>query len=284
MNLKLHQPNAEVFFPNPNAAGQTLAKTTHLAIGAHQDDIEIMAAQPIIACFRDPELYFAGVTMTDGRGSVRDNVYKDYTDEEMRAVRLEEQKKAAIIGEYQAQIFLDYPSKAVKDPSENHVIEDLVEILSAASPAVVYTHNLADKHDTHVSTGLRVVEAIRSLPLEKRPEKLLGCEVWRSLDWLDDQEKVPFDLTDFENLQIALLGVYESQITGGKRYDLATMGRRLANATYFASHGLDRAQRLSFAMDLTPLIENDALVIDRYVLRFISQLYEDVRARITMFL
>ncbi len=283
MNLKLHQPKAEVFFPNPEPAGQSLANTTHLTIGAHQDDIEIMAAQPIITCFRDPELSFTGVTMTDGRGSVRDNVYKDFTDEEMRAVRLEEQKKAAIIGEYQAQIFLDYPSKAVKDTSDRSVIEDLVEILTITSPMNVYTHNLADKHDTHVATGLRVVEAIRSLPLEKRPKKLFGCEVWRSLDWLDDQEKVPFDLTDFENLQIALLGLYDSQITGGKRYDLATMGRRLANATYFASHGLDQAQRLSFAMDLTPLIENEALDIGQYVLGFITHFYEDVNNRITKF-
>jgi len=40
-----------------------------------------------------------------------------------------------------------------------------------------------------------------------------------------------------ENLQFALLGVFESQIAGGKRYDLALMGRRRANATYFESHG-----------------------------------------------
>ena len=40
--------------------------------------------------------------LTDGRGSPRDDLYKDYTDEEMRVVRIKEQKKAAIIGEYAA--------------------------------------------------------------------------------------------------------------------------------------------------------------------------------------
>lgn len=279
-----HQPNAEIFIPNQIPVDQALAQTTHLAFGAHQDDIEIMAAKPILECFQDPNLRFTGVVITDGRGSVRDNIYQNFTDEQMQVVRLNEQKKAAIIGEYAAQIFLDYPSKSIKDPSEKYVIKDLVEILTVASPDYVYTHNLADKHDTHVSSALRVIEAIRSIPKDKRPKKLFGCEVWRSLDWLSDQEKVPFDLSEFENLQMALLGVYDSQITGGKRYDLATMGRRLANATYFESHGLDRAQRLSFAMDLTPLVENGNIAIDQYILGFIKQFYEDVNLRMEKFL
>lgn len=284
MTIKLHQPNAEIFIPSQMTAVQALAHTTHLAIGAHQDDIEIMAAKPILESFRDQRFWFSGVVMTDGRGSVRDNVYQNFNDEETRLVRLNEQKKAAVIGEYAAQILLDYPSKSIKIPTNTFVIEDLVEILTIASPDYVYTHNLADKHDTHVSTALRVVEAIRSLPREKRPKQLFGCEVWRSLDWLNDQEKVAFDLSYFENMQLALLGVFDSQITGGKRYDLATMGRRLANATYFESHGLDKAQRLSFAMDLTPLIENDNLEIDHYVLGFIKQFYDDVSTRIEKFM
>ena len=63
--------------------------------------------------------------------------------------------------------------------------------------------------------------------------------MWRDLDWLMDADKVVFDVSAHENLQAALLGVFDSQICGGKRYDLATMGRRRANATYFASHGVD---------------------------------------------
>jgi len=61
--------------------------------------------------------------------------------------------------------------------------------------------------------------------------------VWRDLDWLVDSDKAPFDVSEHENLQAALLGVFDSQIAGGKRYDLASMGRRRANATYFESHG-----------------------------------------------
>ena len=40
-----------------------------------------------------------------------------------------------------------------------------------------------------------------------------------------------------------------------KRYDLATMGRRRAHASYHQSHGTDVSTALTFAMDLTPLVE-----------------------------
>ena len=74
-----------------------------------------------------------------------------------------------------------------------------------------------------------------------------------------DTDKVGMDLTQHESLQAALLGVFDSQIAGGKRYDLASMGRRRANATYFASHGVDQALGLSYAMDLSPLIHDPRL-------------------------
>ena len=112
-------------------------------------------------------------------------------------------------------------------------------MLKATQPTYLYTHNLADKHDTHVAVALRAIQAVRSLPTSRRPQRVFGCEVWRDLDWLLDEDKVPFDLTEHQSLQVALLGVFDSQIAGGKRYDLATMGRRRANATYFQSHGVD---------------------------------------------
>ncbi len=99
----------------------------------------------------------------------------------------------------------------------------------------MYTHNLADKHDTHVAVALRVVSACRALEPALRPKQLIGCEVWRDLDWLCDADKVRMPVDQREHLQQALLGVFDSQIAGGKRYDLATAGRRKANASYFES-------------------------------------------------
>lgn len=281
--MKLLQPNAEIFVPDDQPLVEALARTTHLAIGAHQDDIEIMAPEPILKCFQHPELWFSAVVMSDGRGSPRDDIYKNYTDEEMRVVRFKEQKKAAVIGEYAVQALLDYPSKAMKDSSHKGPVEDLIEILTWMKPRFVYTHNLADKHDTHIATVLRVIDAIRSLPPAERPEKLYGCEVWRSLDWLLDSDKVPFDVSAHTNLQEALLGVFDSQICGGKRYDLASMGRRKANATYHESHGLDNSQGLCFGMDLSPLILDNRLSISGYIQGLLNNFSQDVNDRLARF-
>ena len=177
----------------------------------------------------------------------------------MRLVRFKEQRKAAIVGEFAAQVMLDIPSKIIKDAARKEPVEDILKILRATKPKFVYTHNLADKHDTHVGVALRVIEALRRLDQAERPEKVVGCEVWRALDWMVDSDKVMMDLSNHENLQFALLGVFDSQIAGGKRYDLASMGRRRANATYFESHGVDATTGLSYAMDMTPLM-NDATI------------------------
>ncbi|RPI93102.1 MAG: PIG-L family deacetylase, partial [Chloroflexi bacterium] len=213
--MNFHLPTAEVYIPDDSPLEEALRRTTHLCISAHQDDVEIMAAQPILECFQQQDKWFTGVVMTDGRGSPRDNLYKDYSDEEMRLVRFKEQRKAAFLGEYAAQVILDFPSKIVKDPSRTETVEDIVQVVRATKPQFVYTHNLADKHDTHVAAALRVVAALRRLDPAERPARLVGCEVWRALDWMVDSAKVTMNVSEHENLQAALLGVFDSQIAGG---------------------------------------------------------------------
>ncbi len=278
--MKFTLPAAELFIPDGVSEEEALARTTHLAIAAHQDDLEIMAAAPILECFQQSHKWFTGVIVTDGRGSPRDGLYRDYSDEEMRLVRFKEQKKAAVVGEYSALILLDHPSKAIKDGAHPGPVDDLFEILRACRPQVVYTHNLADKHDTHVAVALRTIAAIRRMAENERPQRLYGCEVWRDLDWTVDDDKVAFDVSAHENLQAALLGVFDSQIAGGKRYDLASMGRRRANATYFASHGTDVTTGMTYALDLTPLILDLTLDPGDFIQQFIARFAADVRDRV----
>ena len=278
--LKFHLNSAEVFVPDDMPAPEALARTTDLCIAAHQDDIEIMAAAPILASFQRADRWFSGVVVTDGRGSPRNGIYQNYSDEEMHQVRLKEQRKAAVVGEYAAQIMLDYPSAAIKDGTNQNPVDDIVEILKATCPDHVYTHNLADKHDTHIGVALRVISAIHALPEADRPTKLYGCEVWRDLDWMIDEDKVVFGLSQQENLQSALLGVFDSQISGGKRYDLASMARRRANATYFTSHGVDQEKLLSFAMDLSPLINDLEINPLDFVKETLQHFVNDVEERI----
>lgn len=282
--MEFYMSGAELYVPDGVSENEALKRTTHMGISAHQDDLEIMTYPGILKCFGSKDDWYLGVVVTDGAGSPRDDLYANYTDEEMKTVRKVEQKKAAFVGEYSAQILLDYPSSAVKSPSDRNTVADIKNLLDIARPSVVYTHNLADKHDTHIGVALKTIQAIRELSPEARPKAVYGCEIWRNLDWLLDEDKLVFDVSAHENIAAALLGVFDSQIAGGKRYDLATIGRRRANATYHASHGTDTAEGLIFGMDLTPLITDPSLDIQSFVGNYIQRFADDVSARLNKFM
>lgn len=272
---------AETFVPDGAEPNHALARTTHLGVGAHQDDLELMAAHGILDCFRAQDRWFTGVVVTDGRGSPGPDGSAPEASDALVATRRLEQRKAALLGQYSAQVQLAFPSSALKstEPAARaEVVLDLMRVLRATRPEVVYTHNLADKHDTHVAVCLRLLEACQRLPAEERPRKVIGCEVWRDLDWLCDADKVVMPVDGDEELQAALLAVFESQIAGGKRYDLAGLGRRRAHATFFESHELDRHSGLVFGMDLTPLLAGgDPLT---HALSFVARLEAEIKERL----
>lgn len=278
--MKLTKKTADIFVPDGSDTAAALARTTHLGVGAHQDDLEFMAVHGILACFGQPDKAFTGITCTDGAGSSRTGVYADYTDEQMKAVRRLEQRAAAMVGRYGAMLQLDFASREVKARDNADVVNDLCEILRAARPATVYTHCPADKHDTHVGVARALLAAIRRLPAAERPSQVYGCEIWRDLDWLPDSRKVVLDVSDRASISAALSGVFDSQISGGKRYDEAVMGRRKAHATFFESHAVDSATMLTFAMDLTPLVTDENLSMADYTAMLIDELKADVVKRI----
>lgn len=278
--MKVHHSTADVFIPDQKPEGEALQRITHLGIGAHQDDLEFMAFHGILECFAQPDKWFGGVTCTNGAGSSRTGQYAQFTDEHMMTIRRQEQRTAAVIGGYGVMIQLDYPSSGVKSPSAQELKNDLREILNATRPDVVYTHNPADKHDTHIGVTIASLLAMREMPADQRPKKVIGCEVWRNLDWLPDDEKVLMDVSGHDNLAAALNGVFDSQIVGGKRYDLATLGRRAANATFFDSHSTDAATQLIFGIDLTPLVADESLDIAEFTCNLISKFQDDVRTKL----
>lgn len=278
--MKLHNSTAEIYVPDGKAIAAALMRVTHLGIGAHQDDLEFMAFHGILECHTSKSKWFGGVTCTNGAGSARTGKYKKFTDEQMMAVRRREQNKAAKLGGYGAMIQLDFPSSAVKSATDVSLKEDLKAIFAATKAEVVYTHNLADKHDTHIGVVVATIQAMRELPKGKRPRQVIGCEVWRNLDWLPDAKKVVMDVSGQDKLAAKLNGMFDSQIAGGKRYDLATLGRRSANATFFDSHSTDKATQVIFGMDLTPLVSDSTLDIADYTLSFIEELRADVAAKL----
>lgn len=283
--MKFSRSNADTHLPPGSrhlAPGAALARTTHLCVIAHQDDIEINAYPAVAECYERDDRFFTGVVITNGAGSARTGKFARTTDEEMQVIRRDEQRRAADIGKYNLQIQLAHPSADVKQAGHAGVQADL-KIIFEGIPApleVVYLHQPADKHDTHVACFLRCIEAIRALPQARRPKRVLGVEGWRDLDWLADADKVPLDASPNPDLAAELINVFESQIAGGKRYDRAALGRRAANATFHASHSTDTATSIAWAMDLTPLVRDEVISPLDFALKHVDGLRSDVAARL----
>ncbi|MDB6169654.1 MAG: LmbE family protein [Verrucomicrobia bacterium] len=280
--MKFSRPEADIYLPAP--AGLTpeaaLARTTHLCVIAHQDDIEINAYPAVTECYGRADRFFTGVVATNGAGSPRSGKYAAHTDAQMQAVRREEQRAAARLGNYNLQIQLAHPSPDLKQRGHPDVLADLRLLFGACRPEVVYLHQPVDKHDTHVAVLLRCLEAIRSLEPARRPRRVLGVEAWRGLDWLGDDEKVPLDASAHPELAGELIRIFDSQVAGGKRYDVAALGRRAANATFHTSHATDQFTSIAWAMDLTPLVIDEKLDVQEFALGAIDRLRADVAARL----
>ena len=270
--------SAWLFVPDGSDPKPALERTTHLAIGAHPDDNEIMAMHGIMTCFQQTKHWFCGAIITDGRSAPRSGPYANLTDDDMGVLRSQELRDAARIGEYAAQVMLGYSSEMLTNPANDALITDLLALLNATQPEIVYTHNLADRHPSHVATAIRVITALRLFPLSKQPQKVYGCEVWGDLDWLPDHLKVRLDQSGQIGLQKKLLQAFKSQNGSGKRYDIAAQGRWTSHATFDASHAIEQEKHLSYAMDLTQLMAEPELdiaeFIDRHLDAFAGEIHQ----------
>jgi len=275
--------NADIFIPDGTPVPYALKRTTHLGVGAHQDDLEFMALHGILECFQKNNKWFGGITCSDGAGSARIGDYAHVSDSEMIAIREKEQRTAATIGQYSFVAQLRHPSKVLKESTSFTLQNELASILKEIHPDIIYTHSPADKHMTHIAVFSSLLKALRTLPQKERPKKLIGCEAWRDLDWLPNEKKIVMDVSKNPNLASALNGVFDSQIAGGKRYDLGVTGRRLANATFFDSHTVDSVTQAWFGIDLTPLILDDTLNPVEYMDDLVSSFAEDIREKLGVF-
>ncbi|MEM9159012.1 MAG: PIG-L family deacetylase [Verrucomicrobiota bacterium] len=276
--MQLANANSHLHIP-PSSVAIKPEQVTHLAIGAHSDDLEIFAYHGIAECYDSNEKHFAGVTITEGRGCSRNGTSAHYTNDEMAAVRAKEQKAAADLGRYAFVALLGYQSSDAREKAAS-LIEDLANLLEATQPEILYLHNPADKHSTHIACLSCCVTALRRLPVEKRPKKIYGCEVWRDLDWMLDSHKIALPVDRHPELAAELISVFDSQIQGGKRYDLATLGRRRANATFFEPRSGDEAEALTYAIDLSPLAKDDQTSLSDIVAPLLSAFTQDVQAKL----
>lgn len=264
------------FIPDGSSEETALRRTTHLGIGAHPDDLEIMGLHGILAAYQSADNWFGGITCTNGSGSIREGDMEGIELSSLTARRKQEQVMAAQIGQYSFITQLGLDSAAVLAAPQDTVPIQLHPLLKQCRPQVVYTHNPADKHPTHIAVLKAVLHCYRSLPPENRPRRIYGCEVWRNLDWLCDEKKVVLEINDPQHLASRLMAVYQSQIGAGKQYDKAIEGRRRANATFFQAQNRDISEEAIYAIDLTPLIWDEQLTLTAFIAPFLEAFRNEV--------
>ena len=254
---------SRVHVPDGVSLEDAFERASHLAIGAHPDDLEIFAYHGIACCFEDADRWFGGVTVTDGAGCARGGPFASVSDRDMKEIRYREQISAADLGRYSFQCQFGYSSAEICDDlTYARLVSKLREIVDSCRPEVLYLHNPADKHPTHLRVLTACIDAVRAISPENRPGAVWGCEVWRDLDWLRDSDKVILPTDAYPDLARGLIEVFASQIAGGKGYVDAVLGRRRANATFFASHEVDGIRSCCYAMDLGPLFGDDPMSIE----------------------
>src|SRR5512135_1724224 len=116
--MNFSQPQADIYVPSGDPPDVALARTTHLCMAAHQDDVEIMAYDGIVECLARKDRWFSGVVVTNGAGSPRSGRFARISGAKMQAIRRREQRRAARIGRYSIQIQLAHPSAAIKRPRQ----------------------------------------------------------------------------------------------------------------------------------------------------------------------
>jgi LmbE family N-acetylglucosaminyl deacetylase len=270
--------NAQIWLPKKRALDKLPQKITHMAIGAHCDDLEIIGLDGIVKHFKKRGNNFFGVIVSNSQGGPIHPKFKHYSPSKIEKIREEEQIKAAQIGKYKGVAFLRYPSVKIKDPKSSPEIEEKIrELAEYLNPQIIYTHSLFDKHPTHIAVSLRTIEALRNSAV--KPEKLYGVSVWGSLNWLSQDKQVVFNLSSYEKLILKLLRVFKSQRFGPHKHDQALLSKMRADAIYLKTHEFTKHTSLIKAVDLSPLIHKN-LSLDDYLKSYISDLERTLFERI----
>lgn len=272
--------NGEVFAPDGLGAEAALSRTTDMAVVAHPDDAEIVGLSGIGDAFGSKERWFTAVICTDGAGSVRTAALEELSGGELAAIRWSEQRRASEVGSYAAAVWLGRSSRDLRTGDRSGLVEDLRLVLAATRPEVVFTHNPADRHLTHVAVVTAVLEALSTLGPDDRPRAVYGVEAWGDLDWLPDADKVRFDVSTHTVLASELMACFGSQLAGGKRFDVALAGRRRANATLFDPHRPDEETEVVVAMDLSPLVAGGGGDLGRFLEQKIRRFQREVLDRL----
>lgn len=266
----------ELYIPDAVPEEQAWKRVTHLAIGAHQDDLEFMAFPAISECYREGKRGFFGIVLTDGVGSIRGSGDGGYSDREFAQIRRDEQRRAASLGNYGGIYQLAASSDELRT-NPGRIGEEIVELIKRLRPQEILLHSPFDKHKTHLAALVASLEALRRCAAACIPRRVIGCEVWRGHDWLPDARKLVLDASFDPSFATRLFEQFQSQIGPGKRYGDATIGRWLANATFYQPRAKDLHSRVSYGVDLTELVNDQSVSLAAFIQRHLDEFAVDVQ-------
>lgn len=235
----------EQLVPDSTRSVHDLVRTaTHVAVVAHPDDLELVTTAVLADAAAHPGSVVFGIVCTDGAGAG--------VDPDARATvamqRASEQAAAARVGGYDV-LLLGRTSAQVRESPEA-LADRLAEVLAPAHASLLATHDPFDRHSTHASISAATVGALRRLP--GGAARVVGCEGWRSLDWLHAQDRLAFDMAPVLDAIDTLAACFPSQLIM-KPYDRAVPARWQANAIFADAHQAGGSTHVAWALDLTEL-------------------------------
>jgi glucosamine-6-phosphate deaminase len=220
-----------------------LAKTTHVGVGAHQDDIEIMAG-PMLLKNKD---HWMNIIVTDGAASksILNGMATELTPKQLTDMRQREQREAA--RETGTPVIqLKYPSAAVNGHMGEGKRQEAAFALGTLFSAMpkteeVFGHNPIDKHATHLAVLAVQTAALRAAQ-HKNLKNVYAMEVWGGLTGIPEAQLSMFVVEDGRDLAAinTLIGKYQSQIQGqGRDYAATTTARMVGHGGYVSNPHLN---------------------------------------------
>lgn len=188
-----------------------------LAVGAHPDDLEILAGGTLARFARDGHEVVMCHATTGNRGSFV------HTAEEIAAVRLAEARRAAdVIGAQHVTLGLGDGEVSASDPEHKRRVIDLVR---DARPDVIITHHPQDYMGDHNEVSKLVFECsfYATLPLFEtdRPHH----DVVTPIYYMDTVFGIGFapgeyvDIGAVMDSKVAMLSAHESQLAWLREHD-----------------------------------------------------------------
>ncbi len=267
--------NFEFFSPFNLELSKALASAKIIGIGAHSDDLDFMCLSAIEAGRKAGASNFLGVVVSDGSGSTRGEAFKDLSPAAFAEVRKREQREAATWASYSGVIQLNHSSALIRQAKAEKLESDFLEIFGNGKIETVFTHSPFDRHPTHRALCVHLLRALQKLPKSRRPKKVIGCEVWRSLDWIPASKKIIFPVSSSESQMKTLFDLYQSQIVGAKNYTQAVIGRKRSNATFSESHLADNSAFAEYGIDLTA-VATGKITLQKYAQQMLDLFQQEI--------